>query len=269
MGAAPQLAADLAADLALMRSAVADATVVAREIYEQGFETWRKAGQQPVTDVDMAVNTHLQKRLMTARPNYGWLSEETKDDRSRFARRRVWVVDPIDGTRALMKGRPHFVISLALLDDSVPVLGVLHNPVTEEHFEAIASGGATLNGTPIHVTDCRELDTAKLLMYSDFVRSRRWKTPFPPVETGMVNSVAYRLALVASGQYDGALTIRHKKDWDLAAAALLVTEAGGRATDRTGKPFAFNGPDASHNGVVAGCPALHGQIIERIDRDFV
>jgi len=261
-------APDLLADLKLMRSAVADAAAVACQIYDRGFDTWRKEGQQPVTDVDMAVNAHLEKRLRTARPNYGWLSEETKDDLSRFACRRVWVVDPIDGTRALMKGKPHFVISVALLDDSAPVLGILHNPVTEEHYEAVTGGGATLNGEPIHVTDCRSLDRARLQMYSDFVASKRWKTPFPRVETGMVNSVAYRLALVAAGQYDGVLTIRHKSDWDLAAAALIVTEAGGMATDRTGKPFTFNGPDTSHNGVIAGCPVLHRQIVERLEKDF-
>jgi myo-inositol-1(or 4)-monophosphatase len=261
-------APDLLADLELMRGAVADAAAVARRIYEEGFETWRKEGQQPVTEVDMAVNAHLEKHLRQARPNYGWLSEETKDDRSRFACRRVWVIDPIDGTRALMKGKPHFVISVALLDDSAPVLGILHNPVTQEHYEAVTGSGATLNGQPIHVTDCQTLDSARLQMYSDFVASKRWKVPFPRVETGMVNSIAYRLALVAAGQYDGVLTIRHKNDWDLAAAALVVTEAGGRVTDRTGQPFTFNGPDTSHNGVIAGCPALHAQIVERLATDF-
>src|SRR5690606_15133557 len=111
--------------------------------------------------------------------------------------------------------------------------------------------------------DCQSLDDARLQMYADFVASKRWKVPFPKVETGMVNSIAYRLALVASGQYDGVLTIRHKNDWDLAAAALIVTEAGGKATDRSGHPFAFNGPDPRHNGVVAGCPVVHAQIVAR------
>lgn len=259
---------DLLADLELMRGAVADAAIVARRIYEQGFEAWRKDGHEPVTEVDMAVNAHLEGRLRPARPHYGWLSEETKDDRSRFTCRRVWVVDPIDGTRALMKGKPHFVISAALLDDNAPILGILHNPVTKEHYEAVTGSGATLNGQPIHVTDCQMLDSARLQMYADFMASKRWKVPFPRIETGMVNSIAYRLALVAAGQYDGVLTIRQKNDWDLAAAALLVTEAGGRVTDRTGRPFAFNGPNARHNGVVAGCPALHTQIIDRLAKDF-
>ena len=256
--------ADLDQDLALMRDAVADAAMVALDIYNQGFESWKKAGHQPVTDVDMAVNAHLETRLRRPRPDYGWLSEETRDDKSRFACKRVWVVDPIDGTRALLKGRPHFVISVALIEDNRPVIGLLHNPVSEEQYEAVAGRGATLNGAPIHVSDCRRIEDARMIMYADFVTSKRWRVPFPQVETGMVNSIAYRLALVATGQFDGCMTIRHKNDWDLAAADLIIREAGGIATDREGQPFQFNSKDTRHQGVVAAGPSLHRLLIEKL-----
>jgi myo-inositol-1(or 4)-monophosphatase len=251
-------------DLPLLRDAVADAATVAGTLYERGFESWKKSAEQPVTDVDMAVNACLEGHLRPARPDYGWLSEETRDDERRLSCRRVFVIDPIDGTRALMRRQPHFVISAALVEDGRPVIGILHNPVTGERFEAVEGKGATRNGEPIGVTDCPKIEAARLFAYAEFVASRRWRQPWPQIETGMVNSIAYRLALVAAGRYDGCITTRSKNDWDLAAADLILREAGGIITDRNGKGMVFNRVEVKHAGVLAAGPALHALLLEKM-----
>src|SRR5437660_1447580 len=145
--------ADNANDQALLIAAVREAGAIALKAFRTKVRAWEKQGGTPVSDADIAVNQHLQRRLGEARPDYGWLSEETEDDQTRLEKRRVWVVDPIDGTRAFLAGTPHFCQAVALVEDGRPILAALFNPATDEFFEAAVGNGATLNGKPIRVSD--------------------------------------------------------------------------------------------------------------------
>src|SRR3989338_1294718 len=150
-----------------MKEAVREAGAIAMRFYQTDHKQWSKAHDNtPVTEADIEVNELLHARLAVARPDYGWLSEETEDDSSRLTQPRVWVVDPIDGTRAFAKGRPHFVISVALVENGRPVLAVLFNPAMDEFFEAEAGKGARLNGRPIHVGDCDRIEGCRMIAFA-------------------------------------------------------------------------------------------------------
>jgi len=226
-------------------------------------KSWEKSKGNPVSEADLAANALLHERLLGARPGYGWLSEETLDEPHRLERQRVFVVDPIDGTRAFMEGRNQFSISVALVEDGVPVIGAVYNPATDEMFEAVAGLGARMNGAPLAVRDGQEFAGTRFLagkrsfeeaLGADADRSAAvW-----------VNSMAYRLGLVASGAFDGAITLYGTHDWDIAAGALLVTEAGGRISLSDGSGIRFNQPSSRQASMVAAGPRRHARLIERI-----
>jgi myo-inositol-1(or 4)-monophosphatase len=207
----------------------------------------------------------LKERLRTARAGYGWLSEETADNPDRLSRRRVFVVDPIDGTRAFIKKRPEFVTALAIVEDGAPVAGVVYNPITDELYEAAAGAGATLNGAAIRVSDAAALDGARMVGPPDVFADKRWPRPWPPMDIVQKNAIAYRMALVASGAHDAMMALGWKAEWDIAAAAVILREAGGRVSDPWGGEIAFNKPDPRAPGVIAAGPRLHPSLIERVN----
>jgi myo-inositol-1(or 4)-monophosphatase len=218
-----------------------------------------------VTNADLAVDKQLRSELLSARPNYGWLSEETADDRSRLSSRRAFVVDPIDGTIAYVKDRPYWAVSVAVVEDGQPVVGVLHVPAMGETFVAEAGAGARLNGEPIRTPDRSSLDGAALLADARYLRRPGWPEPWPEdlrIETR--NSVAYRMALVACGGFDAVVAISAKCDWDLAASDLIVREAGGLATDHLGRGFAYNQASVHKRSLVCAGPELHALILKRV-----
>lgn len=250
-------------DLALLREAVREAGAAALDYFGRSLETRHKSDGSPVTPADLAVDRVLRERLTAARPDYGWLSEESEDDGARARRERVWVVDPIDGTRAFLKEKPEWTIAAALVEAGRPVIGIVFNPVTGEFFHAVLGAGAFCNGAPVRVSDPVALESSRLLVSAGLLRRRIWDRPWPDIETVWVNSVAYRLALVAAGRFDATLSLSRKHDWDLAAAALLVQEAGGRATAHTGDEFLYNRVPPLQRSVVAAGPALHARLLER------
>jgi myo-inositol-1(or 4)-monophosphatase len=219
-----------------------------------------------VSEADLAVDAALKLKLLTARPDYGWLSEETEDGEARLGQRRVWVVDPIDGTNAFLRHVPEWTVSAALVEDGVPVIGIVFNPASGEFFHAIRGGGAFLNDEPIHVSSRSTLEGARLIASAGLFKKKIWKDPWPEVETRWVNSVAYRLALVAGAFADATVSLSAKCEWDLAAAALLVEEAGGAVTDHQGEAFLFNRQVPCYQSVVGAPPELHARIIERTGR---
>ena len=253
-------------DRKLMLDAVREAGGLALGFYRTDLKKWMKSGDSVVTEADIAVNDLLQERLAGARPDYGWLSEETGDDPVRLKRARVWVVDPIDGTRAFAKGKPHFVLSVALVEDGAPVLGVLFNPATGEFFEAEAGAGARLNGAAISVNDRTEIAHCRMAAHGPMFRHPAWPEPWPEMEFIERNSVAYRIALVACGVADAALALTAKNDWDLAAADLILHEAGGRLTTHEGKKLVYNRELPRHRSLVAAGPRLHDALLARVDR---
>ncbi len=252
------------ADLRLLRRAIAAAGELAVEHFRSGRRHWYKGPGQVLTQADLDVDQLLKEHLLGARPGDAWLSEETPDDGSRHERARVWMVDPIDGTRAFAEGVPEFSISIALLVDGAPALGAILNPATGEHFEAVRGGGAWLNGERITVSDHREIAGAHILSSRGEMKQRGWRELLPDARFRTVGSLAYKLALVASGRFDGLISLRRTHDWDVAAADLLIREAGGRLTAPTGEDLALNRPEPRHYGLVAGPPALHAKLVEQI-----
>lgn len=256
---------DLASDRRLLRRAVAAAGALALEHFQAGVEAWEKAPGQIVTEADLAVDRLLHDALIGARPEDGWLSEERADDGSRHRRRRVWIVDPIDGTRAFAAGTPEFTVSVALVVEGTPLLAAVFNPASGEHFEAERDAGALLNGTRIQISERRVLPGARLLSSRTEMKRRKWPDLMPEVEFTPMSSLAYKLALVAAGRFDGLISLRASHDWDLAAAVLLISEAGGRLSEADGGALALNRQELRHTGLAAaGTTALHRALVARL-----
>lgn len=262
---APDRIADiLDADHRLLCAAVREAGALALSYFGSDVAHWKKAGDSPVSEADLAVDRLLHDQLLSARPDYGWLSEETADDRRRLACRDVFIIDPIDGTRAFLKGKPHFTVCAALVRDGRPVAAAVYNPALDQFFDAIAGGGSRLNGAPIRVSSRAALPGCRMASHAPMFKHPAWSLPWPDMEVIERNSVAYRLALVASGEVDAALALSGKSDWDIAAAELIVAEAGGTFTRHDGRAFVYNGDSTRHPSVMAANPALHAKLLERV-----
>ncbi|HVU20362.1 MAG TPA: 3'(2'),5'-bisphosphate nucleotidase CysQ [Rhizomicrobium sp.] len=259
---------DTRADLALLEATVRDAGEIARQFFGGTYKRWSKAQGSPVTEADLAVDRFLNERLTAARPDYAWLSEETDDDRARLAKGTVFVVDPIDGTVAFLKGKPHFTICAAVVHNGRSIAGAVYNPITDELFSARNHSGAFCNGSPIHVTDRAEIEGCRMLGDRAMFAHAAWETTpnrsWPPMEIETRSSIAYRIALVANGSFDAMMALSAKRDWDLAAADVIVTEAGGMLTAHDGAALIYNRADALQTSVVAAGPLLHRKLIERV-----
>jgi myo-inositol-1(or 4)-monophosphatase len=253
-------------DYVLLKHAVRDAGALALASFRKEIGVQRKPDGSEVSDADLAVNVLLERELRGARPDYGWLSEETPDDGERLKRRRVWMVDPIDGTNAFLRHVPEWTVSAALVEDGVPVLGVVFNPARDEFFHAMRGHGAFLNEAPIHVSGQSGLEGARLIASGGLFKKRIWKQPWPEVQSSWVNSVAYRLALIAAGKADATVSLSGKCEWDLAAAALIVEEAQGVITNHRGEALHFNRAVPRYPSLVASPPQLHAALIERTSR---
>jgi myo-inositol-1(or 4)-monophosphatase len=245
-------------------SAAREAGALAMTYFGKDYAKWDKGNNNPVTDADMAVDQFLRQRMGAFAPGYGWLSEETVDDKSRHTAQRVWVVDPIDGTRAFIRGQPHFAVSIALLEDNRPISAVIFNPATDELFEASDTGPALLNGAKVQVTTKAELHNARMLAVQGLFQHKRWTNPWPAMHVESRNSIAYQVALTASGHFDGCMNLWGAYDWDLAAADLILRTAGGHITDHTGAALLFNQKTPRHPSIVAANPALHGLLLGRM-----
>ncbi len=244
-------------DLALLVSAVRAGGAIALKYYQTDYKRWSKEGGSPVTEADLAVNSYLHDTLTAARPDYGWLSEESADDDARLSRNHVFVVDPIDGTVAFLKGRPHFTICAAVVVDGRPCCGAIYNPASDELYVARLGDGATRNGEPIHV------GTREVIEGCDMLGDRTQLTalPWPPMYVQNRNSVAYRVMLVADGSADASVSLTPKRDWDLAAADVFLHEAGGRLSDAQGHTLVYNRPSTLQPSLVAANPGLHAEIV--------
>jgi myo-inositol-1(or 4)-monophosphatase len=246
-------------DLALLESAVRAAGEIARNYYGGTFKRWTKEGGSPVCEADLAVDTFLKDTLLAARPDYGWLSEESADNTQRLTASRVFVVDPIDGTTAFLKQRPHFTICAAVVEAGRPLAAIIYNPITEECFAGRAGHGATLNGAPIHASSRAQIEGCRMLG-----GEITFATGWPAMEVTSFSSIAYRIALVAAGRFDAMVSLAAKRDWDLAAADLIVREAGGMLTDRTGAELIYNRASATQRSSIAAGPELHELLLAHL-----
>ena len=248
-------------DLNLIREAVLAAGKIAKEAFEANdSEVWDKSNNSPVTDADIAVNDYLLKTLCEARPGYGWLSEETKDDHSRHACPRTFVVDPIDGTRAFIDRSPNFAVSVAIIQGGKSIAGVVYNPLKDELFEASLGGGAKLNGKAIKAPDADSIEGIRMVGYARKFRRLDW----PDMNCRVANSMAYRMVLVACNQADATVAFTPKSDWDVAAAQLIATEAGAIVTNLHGKEPSYDGETTSGLGVICAGKTLHALLLARI-----
>ena len=251
---------DLTDDIALLEAACRAGGEIARRRFEQGCKSWSKQGGSPVTEADLEVDAHLRAVLTAARPGYGWLSEESADNAARLSQRTLFIVDPIDGTVAFLKGRPHFTICAAVVHEGVPVAGVVHNPMMDHLYKAHTGSGAQCNDAPIHVSACHGLTGCAML--GD--RSMLTRPPWPEMKVETRNSVAYRMTLVADGSFDATVSLSAKRDWDLAAADVILREAGGRITDRQGAALVYNRAEAIQPTMIAAGPDLQAEILARL-----
>ncbi|HMI18174.1 MAG TPA: inositol monophosphatase family protein [Sphingomonas sp.] len=239
-------------------AAAAEAGKLALDRWETDFRRWEKAPGSPVCEVDLAVDELLKLRLKEIDPAAGWLSEETADNDARLGLSRVWVVDPIDGTRDYLRGRPGWCISVALVEDHQVVLGVLDAPARGEQWRAVAGGGATRNGLVLRASMRTALPGARVPADT-----------LPKIDEDLIavpraNSIALRIAMVAADKADLCASLRWGNEWDLAAAALIAEEAGATVTDALGVPIRYNGSAAEAFGVLASAPAIHTAAVARL-----
>jgi myo-inositol-1(or 4)-monophosphatase len=253
-------------DLALLIRAARHAGDVARACLAEPLEVRDKGdGAGPVTRADLAVDAALAALLREARPGYGWLSEESPEEAARLAAQRVFIVDPIDGTRSLIAGETTWAHSLAITDGSGRALaGVVYLPLMDRLYAAAEGAGATLNGAPIAVTRRAEVAGGSILATKPVFEPRHWPGGLPEMTRAHRPSLAYRLSLVAEGRYDAMVTLRPTWEWDIAAGSVILAEAGARVTDRSGAALRFNNPHPQTDGLLAANAALHGALLARM-----
>ena len=254
-------------DLALLTDAVREAGRIALKFTGSTARRWEKPDDLgPVTEADIAVDTQLRQSLTAARPAYGWLSEETPDDATRLTHDRVFIVDPIDGTRSFIEGNDTWAHSLAIVEEGEVIAAAVYLPVKGKLYTAAKGRGAHINSRPMRVSPCDSLSGARVLAAKPNYDARHWPGGVPDVARHYRPSLAYRLALVAEGRFDAMLTFRDSWEWDIAAGELILREAGAITSDRQGGPLRFNNPHPQVQGVVAAGPGLHGAILTALGR---
>lgn len=251
-------------DLDLVREAVREAGDYALSVRQEAAKTaWNKGKNDPVTEADIAVNDMLENKLMTARPEYGWLSEETADEPNSRNKERTWVVDPIDGTRAYMRDDdPYWCVGVSVVQANRAVLSAVYAPSLDKFYEAEITRGAKLNGIKL-VINSDEIPQSPEIMIGPKLLNRMAiedATTVSPKPCAML----LRLALIADGTYDGVVVLASKSDWDIAAGSLIVEEAGGRATTHNNEEFGFNTTVPKQKSIVAASKPLHNLLIDKI-----
>ena len=241
-------------DLKLAINASLKAGEIIMQYYCDDYEIKEKGYHNPVTTADNEADSYLKSTLMSARPQYGWLSEETVDSKNRLNKEKVWIVDPLDGTKEFIEGVPQFVVSIALVEKGIPIIGVLHNPVTKETFHAAKGGGAYLDQGQYR---CSIKDSTRdMVILNSRSETRRglwepYKKHFK--ELRPIGSVAYKMGLTAIGKADIFATLRPKNEWDICAGTCLINEAGGKVINLNGKEITFNNQKTLiEPGLIAG-----------------
>jgi myo-inositol-1(or 4)-monophosphatase len=254
-------------DRSTLAQALADAVRAAGDIalrtFRQPLRQWTKGESSPVSEADIAVNDFLRQHLLGLAAGYGWLSEETEDDPARLEAESVWIVDPIDGTRAYLAGQDDWTVSVGLSVRGRPALGAIFAPVTQELFLAEAGRGATLNGVAIAASRGSDVEGVKVMAPK---RHLNWLAGLNTnaIAVPRIGSIALRLARVAQGALDVAFAGGNSHDWDLAAADLLVHEAGGALTTLTGDTLTYNGSELVHGALLAAGQDRHATLIDLV-----
>ena len=252
-------------ELKVVKQAVREAGEAILRIADEHYKTAAtKADRTVVTKADIEADRILQRHLRDGFSDYGWLSEETKDDDRRLQCSRVWIVDPMDGTREFVMKVPEFVVSAALVENGEVVLGVILNPCTGDLFEAVQGAGTKLNGKSVHCDHALEGKPDVEVSRSD-IEKKLFAGYESHLDLRPCGSIAYKLARLAAGQADGTLSVTPKNEWDIAGGIILVTEAGGQVTDLSGDQHRFNQANKRVNGVIAASADAYGIIHRAVD----
>jgi myo-inositol-1(or 4)-monophosphatase len=250
----------LAREATLLKDTVRQAGRLALSLFRTELKNWTKGASSPVSEADIAVNDLLESKLRSATPDYGWLSEESVDDATRLGKHLVWIVDPIDGTRGYLAGREDWCVSAALVEGTSPVLAAVFAPASDEFFFAVRGQGATHNDVAIQATAGTDLDFPRIAGPKPLVerlnRSAGEITLYP-----RIGSLALRLCRVAQGNLDAAFAGGQSRDWDLAAANLIVQEANGKMTALSGDTILYNRREVAHGVLVAAGRDRHASIV--------
>lgn len=254
-------------DLDLLMSAAQRAGDIALDFVKRGFDVEEKPdGAGPVTEADLAVDRFLKETLLSARPEYGWLSEESDDDLTRMDRKMCFVVDPIDGTRSFVNGDDSWAHSLAVVQDGQVCAGVVFLPKRGLLYSAGYGQGAYLNSKPIQASAKDTLKDADILTVKRSLSPEFWHNGMPPKFTRSYRpSLAYRMCLVAEGRFDAMMTLRDTWEWDICAGSLIASEAGARVSDRFGHQLSFNQKGAKTLGVLAGAPKILDELHQALE----
>lgn len=224
-------------------NAAKEAGSIIMQYYKSKYEIRDKSYHNPVTTADNAADKYLRETLTKEYPDYGWLSEETVDSKERLDKKRTWVVDPLDGTKEFIEGVPHFVVSVGLVENGEPIVGVLYNPASKEIFTATRDGGAFLDGEKINCSNLTNFKEMVILNSRSETRNGLW---FPYAndfkEQRPIGSVAYKLGLTSAGKADVFASLRPKNEWDVCAGHCIIREAGGEMVTLEGKPITYNNP---------------------------
>jgi myo-inositol-1(or 4)-monophosphatase len=254
-----------ARDLALLTDAAREAGRIALRYWRKDPQVWDKGGEHgPVTEADLAVNDMLKARLLGARPDYGWLSEETPDNADRLAVDTVFIIDPIDGTRAFVAGEETWAHSLAVAHQGKVTAGVVYLPAIDRIYTASLTAPAMKDGELIAVSGRDRLEGANILTTKANMLQEKWPGGVPEIIRSFRASLAYRMCLAAEGRFDGMLTLRDAWEWDIAAGALIAERAGAVVTDMTGAALHFNSAGAQAKGVLALPPGPHAEALARL-----
>ncbi len=254
-----------ARDLALLTDAAREAGRIALRYWRKDPQVWDKGGEHgPVTEADLAVNDMLKATLLIARPDYGWLSEETPDSAERLAVDTVFIIDPIDGTRAFVAGEETWAHSLAVAHKGRVTAGVVYLPAIDRIYVASETSAPMRDGEVISASGRDRLEGANILTTKANMVPEKWPGGVPEITRSFRASLAYRMCLAAEGRFDGMLTLRDAWEWDIAAGSLIAERAGAVVTDRKGAALRFNAPNALAEGVLALPPKLHAEAMARL-----
>ncbi|TVS03561.1 MAG: 3'(2'),5'-bisphosphate nucleotidase CysQ [Rhodobacteraceae bacterium] len=249
-------------DLALLVAAAEAAGGIAKRHFGREPRVWDKGqGQGPVSQADLEIDEMLRERLRRARPEYGWLSEESAEAQGTGGRR--FIIDPIDGTRAYLDGQSGFAHALAVVEQGMPVAAVIYLPLRDLCYTAARGAGAFRNDEVISVSQRAQVTGADLLVARPQLAPEYWPGGVPNVTRHFRPSLAWRMALVAEGQFDAMLTLRPTWHWDSVAGTLLIAEAGGVVSDGSGAALRFDTPEPRSAGVIAAGPVMHAELMRR------
>ena len=237
---------------------------IVAKYYKGEYAVHEKAPDNPLTVADTEADAAIKGVCLGAFPADGWLSEETKDSPERLARQRVWIVDPLDGTKEFTQHIPEFCVCVALVEEGVVQVAVSFNPVTDKLFAARRGQGTTLNGRDVRCTPKTDLSAAVVLASRSEDKRGEWDAFKPLMKVKLTGSVAYKFALMAAGMADATFSLTPKNEWDICAGTMLVEEAGGVVTDRYGKPLTFNNAKTLLPGLIAASSVLYGPLRDTI-----